>query len=71
VELNEQFSNSFNPNSTTQICVVHQIRNASKYVVWKNKKEFAKDMKEPRTLRNQEAYLRRSFFPISSKFFKF
>lgn len=34
------------PNSTTQICVVHQIRNASKYVVWKDKKEFAKDMKE-------------------------
>jgi transposase-like protein len=34
------------PNSTTQICVVHQIRNASKYVVWKDKKEFAKDMKD-------------------------
>ena len=34
------------PNSTTQICVVHQIRNASKYVVWKDKKEFAYDMKE-------------------------
>ncbi len=34
------------PNSTTQICVVHQIRNASKYVVWKDKKEFSKDMKE-------------------------
>lgn len=34
------------PKSTTQICVVHQIRNASKYVVWKDKKEFAKDMKE-------------------------
>ena len=34
------------PNSTTQICVVHQIRNASRYVVWKDKKDFAKDMKE-------------------------
>jgi putative transposase len=34
------------PNSTTQICVVHQIRNASRYVAWKEKKEFAKDMKE-------------------------
>jgi transposase-like protein len=32
--------------SQTQICVVHQIRNASKYVVWKDKKEFSKDMKE-------------------------
>lgn len=34
------------PNSTTQICVVHQIRNASRYVVWKDKKEFARDIKE-------------------------
>lgn len=33
------------PESTTQICVVHQIRNACKYVVWKDKKEFTKDMK--------------------------
>lgn len=33
------------PQSTTQICVVHQIRNASRYVVWKDKKEFARDMK--------------------------
>lgn len=33
------------PESKTQICVVHQIRNASRYVVWKDKKEFAKDMK--------------------------
>ena len=34
------------PESTTQICVVHQIRNASRYVVWKDKKAFTKDMKE-------------------------
>jgi len=34
------------PQSQTQICVVHQIRNAAKYVVWKDKKEFAKDMKD-------------------------
>jgi len=34
------------PESKTQICVVHQIRNATKYVVWKDKKEFTKDMKE-------------------------
>ena len=33
------------PESKTQICVVHQIRNANRYVVWKDKKEFAKDMK--------------------------
>lgn len=34
------------PEATTQICVVHQLRNAAKYVVWKDKKEFFKDMKE-------------------------
>jgi transposase-like protein len=34
------------PESKTQICVVHQIRNASRYVVWKDKKAFTKDMKE-------------------------
>ena len=33
------------PESKTQICVVHQIRNSARYVVWKDKKEFAKDMK--------------------------
>ena len=34
------------PNSTTQICVVHQIRNSCRYVVWKDKKEFTRDMKQ-------------------------
>jgi len=34
------------PRSKTQICVVHQIRNASRYVVWKDKKEFTADMKQ-------------------------
>ena len=33
------------PNSTTQICVVHQIRNSCRYVVWKEKKEFSSDLK--------------------------
>ena len=32
--------------SKTQICVVHQIRNACRYVVWKDKKEFTSDMKQ-------------------------
>lgn len=34
------------PKTETQICVVHQIRNASRYVVWKDKKEFSRDSKE-------------------------
>jgi len=33
------------PESKTQICVVHQIRNACRYVVWKDKKAFTQDMK--------------------------
>jgi transposase-like protein len=33
------------PQSQTQICVVHQIRNSARYVVWKDKKAFTKDMK--------------------------
>ncbi len=33
------------PQSSTQICVVHQIRNSARYVVWKDKKAFASDMK--------------------------
>jgi len=34
------------PDTVTQICVVHQVRNSLRYVVWKEKKEFAADMKE-------------------------
>ena len=34
------------PQSRTQICVVHQIRNACRFVVWKDKKEFTTDMKQ-------------------------
>jgi len=33
------------PESTTQICVVHQIRNSCRYVVWKEKKAFTTDLK--------------------------
>jgi len=43
------------PESVTQICVVHQIRNSCKYVVWKDKKEFSKDMKEIYTAPTKEA----------------
>jgi transposase-like protein len=33
------------PESTTQICVVHQIRNSCRYVVWKERKAFTADLK--------------------------
>lgn len=34
------------PQTITQLCVVHQIRNSCKYVVWKDRKEFCADLKE-------------------------
>lgn len=42
------------PQSITQICVVHQIRNASRYVVWKDKKQFAADLKPVYTAANKD-----------------
>jgi transposase-like protein len=42
------------PQSITQICVVHQIRNASRYVVWKDKKQFAADLKPIYTAVNKD-----------------
>ena len=43
------------PNSVTQICVVNQIRNTMRYVVWKDKKEFVNDMKQIYTAPTKEA----------------
>jgi len=51
--LPEAISSIF-PQSITQICVVHQIRNASRYVVWKDKKQFAADLKPVYTAPNKE-----------------
>lgn len=45
------------PQSTKQICIVHQIRNASRYVVWKERKAFSQAMKEIYTAPNREAAL--------------
>lgn len=42
------------PQSVTQICVVHQIRNASRYVVWKDKKQFATDLRTVYTAASRE-----------------
>ena len=43
------------PESRTQICVIHQIRNACRYVVWKDKKEFTVDMKKIYTAPTKQA----------------
>ena len=50
----ETIKNIFS-ESSTQICVVHQIRNSAKYVVWKDKKAFTADMKHIYTAPNEEA----------------
>ncbi|WP_336514775.1 IS256 family transposase [Pollutibacter soli] len=33
------------PDTITQLCIVHQIRNSCKYVVWKDRKAFCADLK--------------------------
>ena len=43
------------PESKTQICVVHQIRNACRYVVWKDRKGFTADMKGIYNAPNEKA----------------
>jgi putative transposase len=34
------------PLADTQLCIVHQIRNSTKYVVWSDRKEFIADLKQ-------------------------
>lgn len=34
------------PEAVTQLCIVHQIRNSCKFVVWKDRKEFCTDLKK-------------------------
>ncbi len=43
------------PKTITQLCVVHQIRNSARYVVWKDKKEFMVDLKAVYDAPNREA----------------
>jgi transposase-like protein len=43
------------PQSTKQICIVHQIRNACRFVVWKDRKPFTADMKGIYTAPNRDA----------------
>jgi transposase-like protein len=47
--------NSIFPQAVTQICVVHQIRNSLRYVVWKDKKLFMEDLKKVYQAPNRQA----------------
>ena len=40
-----QAINAVFPQAISQLCVVHQIRNSSRYVVWKQRKQFLADLK--------------------------
>ena len=42
------------PETEIQRCIVHQIRNTLKYVPWKDRKEFAKDLKNIYNSANEE-----------------
>jgi transposase-like protein len=52
----EAIGNVF-PESTKQICIVHQIRNACRFVAWKDRKAFTADMKNIYTAPNRQAAL--------------
>jgi len=43
------------PKAVTQLCVVHQIRNSCKFVVWKERKQFCQDLKDVYGAINREA----------------
>lgn len=43
------------PQTVTQLCVVHQIRNSCKYVVWKDRKAFCANLKDVYAATNREA----------------
>lgn len=43
------------PATDTQLCVVHQIRNSTRYVVWNDKKEFTSELKDVYNAPNKES----------------
>ncbi|HDF5576761.1 TPA: IS256 family transposase [Clostridioides difficile] len=61
------------PNTEIQRCVVHQIRNTLNYVSYKNRKEFAKDLKKVYAAITEEVALRswRSNWNELATYFKY
>jgi len=45
------------PEAVTQLCIVHQIRNSCKFVVYKDRREFCRDLKKVYNAINQEIAL--------------
>jgi putative transposase len=52
-----QAINAVFPLAVTQLCIVHQIRNSCKFVVWKERKEFCRDLKKVYTSMNNKVAL--------------
>ena len=45
------------PNTEVQGCIVHQVRYSTKFVPWKDRKQFCADMREIYTALNEQAGL--------------
>ena len=45
------------PDAVTQLCIVHQIRNSCRFVVYKDRKEFCADLKKVYTAINRQSAL--------------
>ncbi len=45
------------PDAVTQLCIVHQIRNSCKFVVYKDRREFCADLKKVYTAINRQTAL--------------
>jgi len=45
------------PEAVTQLCIVHQIRNSCRFVVYKDRREFCQDLKKVYTATNKEIAL--------------
>lgn len=52
-----QAINGVFPQAVTQLCIVHQIRNSCKFVVWKDRKPFCQDLKKVYTSINKQLAL--------------
>ena len=52
-----QAINGVFPDAVTQLCIVHQIRNSCKFVVWGDRSEFCKDLKKVYTAINAKIAL--------------
>lgn len=52
-----QAINAVFPQTVTQLCIVHQIRNSCKFVVYKDRQEFCKDLKKVYTAINNKIAL--------------